>query len=133
MRSKGKTISSILSGFTVSIANTIIEYFSDKYDLYRVEGSHKILSTPVLFFILWSILGAVYSLISFRIKDFNLLILYTFAGIIIGWIMDLLGMIKGILIIEEKRSMILNFFVWMFLVPLTIALSRIYMKFLYSK
>ncbi len=128
---KERIFASILSGFSVSILNTIIEYLSDRYDLYRIEGDYKILSTPALLFILWGLLASIYALVSFRAKD--LILLYIIAGIIGGWIIDLIGIVKGILIVEEKGTILFNFSVWVILVPLTVILSRLYMKLLFSR
>lgn len=124
---KRKIIASTLSGFSVSILNTTIEYLSDRYQMYRIQGNYKILSTPAPLFILWWFLASIYTLVSFRAKDF--ILLYIIAGIIGGWIIDLIGLTRGILIVEEKGSILFNFSVWVILTPLTVILSRIYVKF----
>ncbi|MCS7214063.1 MAG: hypothetical protein NZ927_07615 [Candidatus Calescibacterium sp.] len=124
-----KIIASFLGGTIASVLNTIVEYISDTNEFYRVEGSHKILSTPAIFFVLWIFLAGIYALGSFRVRN---IFLYIVIGIIGGWILDFLGWKLGILVIEEKGNPIINATVWLVLVPTTVLLSHLFNK-IFSK
>ncbi len=125
-----EAVASFISGSIISLLNTLIEHLSNKYQLYTIKGEPKIFSTPIYFFLLWMALATAYALTSFRLKKRTYLYLYILIGILAGWLFDLSAWKIGILSIGDRGNPLINAFIWIFLVPLTILIAHSIRKLL---
>ncbi len=131
-KKKNVIIYALITGGIITSLNSLIELFALKLELYRIDGSFRVLGTPLHFFISWWLLTYSFLLVFWMLirKSRSIAAVFVILSIFLGLSVDFLAWKNSLLVIMERGHWIFNVMVWLILVPLSVF---IFLKLVGSK